>query len=74
MSSLAPVSTAFGEAVQSLQRTLVDSRGAWDDEARRAFDRRFAERIVTEGKRSLSELRSLTEEFDSAVRQLNDLR
>jgi hypothetical protein len=74
MTSLAPVSAAFGEAVQALQRCLEESRGAWDDGARQTFDRRFAERIVTEGKRSLVEMQKLTEDVDFAVRLLESLR
>lgn len=72
--SLAPASAAFAEALQALQRVLEESRSTWDDAARQSFDRRYADRIVTEGNRSLGEIQRLAEELDLAFRTLEGLR
>lgn len=72
--SLTPASRAFAEALRALQRAFEESRTTWDDAARQSFDRRYADRIVTEGNRSLTEIQQLAQELDSAFRILDGLR
>jgi hypothetical protein len=64
---------AFGEALRGLERTLSESRGQWDDRARQAFDRRYGNMIVSEGRRAGAELQQLAQQLAAAVRLLNEL-
>jgi len=65
---------ALSEAVRGLERSLSESRYAWDDGARQDFDRRFADRIVADAKRSAAELEAISQEVDTANRILASLR
>ena len=71
---MAPAAAAFNEAVRGLERSLSKSRGAWDDGARQNFDRRFADRIVADAKKSAAELEAISQEIDAATRILASLR
>ncbi len=72
--SLAPAAAALGDALRALDRTLSDSRAQWDDAARNAFDRRFAESIRSEGSKTATELQRLAQELAAAARALETLR
>ena len=72
--AMAAAAAAFNEAVRGLERSLGESRGAWDDGARQNFDRRFADRIVSDAKKSAAELDAISQEIDTAIRILASLR
>lgn len=71
--SLMPAATAISEAARSLERALASSRAQWDDAARHAFDRRFADPIQTDSAKASGELQQLAEDLAAAIRTLNGL-
>jgi hypothetical protein len=70
-SPLDPAATGLADAVRTLERGLADTRGQWDDLARRAFDQRHAVPIVGDAKQTLAELRQLAAELSAALRLLS---
>jgi hypothetical protein len=68
--TLDPATAAFADAVRVLERTLVDTRGQWDDTARHAFDQRHAVVILGDAKQTLAELQHLAAELTGAIRLL----
>lgn len=72
--AMASSAAAFNEAVRRLDRSLGEVRGAWDDGARQTFDRRFGDRIVSDARRSAAELEAISQEVDTAMRILANLR
>ena len=73
-SSLRPAAGAFGAAVNELQRSLESARGSWDDAARQNFDRRYADPIVANGRRTLAVLEGLAHNMQQAARVIDELR
>jgi hypothetical protein len=71
--SLDPAASALAEALRALQSALDTSRAQWDDPVRRSFDQRFADRIVTDGKRAAAELTTLAHELRNATSVLAGL-
>jgi len=71
--AMASSAAALSEAVRGLERALSESRDAWDDGARQDFDRRFADRIVADAKKSAAELEAISQEVDAALRILASL-
>ncbi len=71
--SLDGPTTALGEALRAFERALSDSRGQWDDSARHAFDRRYADRILFDGKQACNEMQRLQQELASAAKMLDSL-
>ena len=71
--SLDPATAALAEALRALQSALEASRAQWDDAVRRSFDQRFADRIATDGKRTVAELTTLAHELRSATSVLAGL-
>jgi hypothetical protein len=65
--SLDPAASAAAQALRALQSALEASRAQWDDPVRRTFDQRFADRIVTDGRRTVGELTTLAQELRSAT-------
>ena len=68
--SLDPAASTLAEALRALQSALEASRAQWDDPVRRSFDQRFADRIVADGTRAVTELTALAQELSSATRLL----
>lgn len=66
--SLAPAATAFADAACSLERSLAQTRPAWDDSVRRAFDRQHTDLLLTDAKRVQAELTQLAQELNAAAR------
>jgi hypothetical protein len=71
--SLEPHAMMFSDAVRALQHVLEDSREQWNDAARLAFDRRYAERIMTECKKAEEQLKRLAADLTAAVKALDNI-
>jgi hypothetical protein len=71
--ALDPHASALDDALRALERSLNDSRAYWDDQARHAFDRRFADPVVTGGRRVANQLMQLTQDLAAAARVLEGL-
>jgi len=64
---------ALEQALRILERGLEDTRGEWDDSARRLFDRSHTEPVLLEGRRQVDELNQAASELAAAVRVLQSL-
>ena len=71
--SLDPAASTYADALRALERTLDDSRATWDDSARQTFDGRYVDRLVTDAKKTSSELKRLAQGLTAAARVLEDL-
>lgn len=69
--SLEPAVTTVSESLRALERAVDDSRAHWNDAARNAFDRRYGEPILMDGKRTHAELKRLANELTAAIRDLD---
>ncbi|HSZ43284.1 MAG TPA: hypothetical protein VK817_25250 [Trebonia sp.] len=69
-SALDLAATGLADAVRTLERGLADTRGQWDDPARRAFDQQHAVPILGDAKQTLTELRQLAAELAAVTRLL----
>lgn len=68
--ALDPAVTALADAVRVLEETLADTRGQWNDAARRAFDQQHLTPVLGDAKQTLAELRQLAAELAAATRLL----
>jgi hypothetical protein len=65
--SLAPAVTAYAEATGALKRSLAETREPWNDVARHAFDRQYADPLGSAARHTEAELRRLAEELLAAA-------
>lgn len=69
--SLSACAAAYSRALRALRRSLEETRAQWDDAARRAFDQRHGNSIVTAGAKTEAQLKTLAAELASAIRELD---
>lgn len=65
--SLDPAARTYREARRALQTALNDSRSCWNDSARHAFDRRYADRLTADAQRTGAELDQLAAQLNAAM-------
>lgn len=69
--SLDPAAAGYADALRAVERALDDTRGAWDDSARKNFDSRYADRVVADAKKTSNDLKRLAQELAAAAHLLD---
>jgi uncharacterized protein YukE len=64
---LGSAAAEFDQSVAQLRRTAEQTRGGWNDEARRRFDAQFGERIIEESTAAARAVDRVREELRQAL-------
>ena len=70
--ALDSAASGYAAALRILEDSLTRTRPEWDDAARRAFDSRHIDPLLTHARRSATELNHLAQELSTAARLLGD--
>jgi hypothetical protein len=70
--ALDSAASSYAAALRILEASLTRTRPEWDDAARRAFDSQYIDPLLTNTRRSVTELNNLAQELNTAARLLGD--